>query len=61
VLTDIDISFVQDCIHDGEHIRTQIHVRFIEELEKQDVPWILVLGTGEEWLAQVKAKANLWS
>ncbi len=61
VLTDIDIPFVQDGIRDGEHIRAQMHARFIEELEKQDVPWILVSGTIEERIAQVEAKANLWS
>lgn len=51
VLTGIDIPFIQDGIRDGEHIRPAMHRRFIEELNQQNVPWLLVSGTHEERLA----------
>ena len=44
ILTDVDIPFVQDGIRDGEHIRAAMHAQFVEELNAQSVPWLLVSG-----------------
>jgi NadR type nicotinamide-nucleotide adenylyltransferase len=49
LLTDVNIPFVQDGVRDGEHIRHEMHKKFIEELEKQPgAPWQLVSGSREE-------------
>ncbi len=44
ILTDIDVPYEQDGTRENEHLRPGMHQRFIEELEKQDVPYILLSG-----------------
>ncbi|MFZ1301321.1 MAG: AAA family ATPase [Candidatus Microsaccharimonas sp.] len=46
-----EIPFVQDGTRDGEHIRHGMHKRFLELLDKQDVPYCVVTGSVEERLA----------
>ena len=41
------VSFEQDGLRDGEHLRTGMNQRFRDELNKQSVPWIEVHGTPE--------------
>lgn len=48
LLTGAEIPFVQDGWRDGEMIRGAMHLQFIEELKKQNVPWQLVNGTREQ-------------
>lgn len=52
ILTDVNIPFEQDGIRDGEHIRQAMHERFIEALEAQDVPYILVSGNRKQRLTK---------
>lgn len=52
ILTDVDIPFVDDGLRDGEHIRHAMHQRFIEELDRAKVPYILVSGSVQERLDQ---------
>jgi HTH-type transcriptional repressor of NAD biosynthesis genes len=47
LLTSPDIPFVQDGWRDGENIRAAMHLKFIEELNQQRVPWHLVRGGRE--------------
>ena len=51
LLTDVNIPFVQDGIRDGEHIRTAMHSRFIEELTRLDKPYLIASGAHEFRLA----------
>lgn len=55
VLTGDEIPFVQDGIRDGERIRHNMHQRFLQELQNQDVPYVVVSGSVEERTAQVVA------
>jgi NadR type nicotinamide-nucleotide adenylyltransferase len=48
LLTDVDIPFVQDGTRDGEHIRSSMHSRFMEELGKKGDPYLLLSGPHEE-------------
>ncbi len=52
LLTGDEIPFVQDGTRDGEHIRHQMHEWFVEALEKQNVPWLLLRGSPEVRLQQ---------
>ena len=52
LLTDIDIPWVQDGTRDGEHLREWMHGLFVEELNQQYQPYILISGTPAERLAQ---------
>lgn len=45
LLTAPDIPFIQDGFRDGEHIRSQMHCRFIQELERWGKPYLLIEGT----------------
>lgn len=45
ILTGDEIPFVPDGLRDGEHIRHTMHKRFVEELERQKVPFIIVRGS----------------
>lgn len=45
IVTDIDIPFVQDGTRDGEKIRTWMHKRFLEKLEKKGRRYIVVSGS----------------
>ncbi len=47
ILTGDEIPFVQDGLRDGEHIRHDMHLRFIERLEATNRPYILVQGSRE--------------
>jgi HTH-type transcriptional regulator, transcriptional repressor of NAD biosynthesis genes len=48
ILTGDEIPFVQDGTRDGEHIRHQMHQRFIEELDKYHLPYIIVTGSRQK-------------
>jgi NadR type nicotinamide-nucleotide adenylyltransferase len=50
LLTNVDIPFVQDGMRDGEHIRLAMHQRFIDALEAQERPYILLSGAHEDRL-----------
>lgn len=45
IVTGDEIPFEQDGMRDGEHIRHAMHTRFIEELNKRALPYILVRGS----------------
>jgi HTH-type transcriptional repressor of NAD biosynthesis genes len=47
LLTDIDVPFVQDGTRDGEHIRTAMHHRLVEELEGRRKRYLLLSGSHE--------------
>ncbi|EKD52680.1 MAG: ATPase/kinase involved in NAD metabolism-like protein [uncultured bacterium] len=51
ILTDIDIPFVQDGTRDGEHLRTWMHHRFMEELKRNNLQYIVVSGDREKRLS----------
>ncbi len=51
IVTGDEIPFVQDDIRDGEHIRHAMHRRFLERLEEDGKPYILVQGSPAERLA----------
>ncbi len=48
ILTGDEIPFEQDGTRDGEHIRHQMHQRFVEELEKHHLNYILVTGNRQK-------------
>jgi len=50
ILTGDEIPFVQDGTRDGEKIRHQMHQRFVEELEKHHLKYIIVKGGRKERL-----------
>lgn len=52
ILTDIDIPFVQDGTRDGEHLRSWMHGRFLEKLNKDKLKHIVVSGDKEKRLAE---------
>ncbi|MEK7570382.1 MAG: AAA family ATPase [Patescibacteria group bacterium] len=54
-LTDVDIPFVQDGLRDGEHIRHDMHKRFVTVLQQRNVPHTLLSGPHEQRLAQAIA------
>lgn len=54
ILTGVEISFVQDGWRDGEDIRLAMHRRFVERLEEEGRPYVLVEGCPEVRLAAVK-------
>jgi len=45
ILTGDEIPFVQDGVRDGEHVRHQMHRRFVEALRETGRPHIKVIGT----------------
>ena len=55
ILTGDEIPFVQDGLRDGEHIRHDMHKRFIERLQETKQPYIIVSGSREERLSQAIA------
>jgi nicotinamide riboside kinase len=62
LLTGDEIPFVQDGLRDGEHIRHEMHTWFVQTLEEQSVPWLLVQGSVEERLfAARSAVRNLFA
>jgi NadR type nicotinamide-nucleotide adenylyltransferase len=55
ILTGDEIPFTQDGTRDGEHIRHDMHKRFIEKLTETNRPHILVTGNPKERLATAVA------
>ncbi len=55
ILTGDEIPFVQDGLRDGEHIRHDMHKRFIERLTEEKKNFIIVTGSQEE---RLKAAIN---
>ncbi len=58
ILTDVNIPFEQDGIRDGEHIRHAMHQRFVEALEAQDIPYVIVTGTRKQRLIKATTKID---
>ncbi len=52
LLTGDEISFVQDGLRDGEHIRHEMHQWFEAALRTQRAPWQLVRGSPADRLVQ---------
>jgi len=52
ILTGDEIPFVQDGTRDGEHVRHQMHQRFIEELNKNQLKYLVVKGSSKTRLQQ---------
>jgi HTH-type transcriptional regulator, transcriptional repressor of NAD biosynthesis genes len=52
ILTDVDIPFIQDGTRDGEHIRSLMHRRFIDELKNRNLPFIVVSGNRRDRLKE---------
>jgi NadR type nicotinamide-nucleotide adenylyltransferase len=52
IVTGDEIPFEQDGTRDGEHIRHDMHKRFIEKLTQFGKPFIVVKGTREERMMQ---------
>lgn len=52
IVTAPDIPFEQDGIRDGEYIRKDMHKWFIEDLEKNKLPFIVVGGSRRRRLAK---------
>ena len=50
LLTDCDIPFTQDGLRDGEHLRQWMTNRFRDELDRRELPWILINGSREQRL-----------
>jgi NadR type nicotinamide-nucleotide adenylyltransferase len=55
LLTGDEIPFVQDGLRDGEHIRNEMHRWFLEALQSQAVPWLLITGSPAERVEQALA------
>lgn len=55
ILTDVDIPFVQDGTRDGEHIRSNMHDRFVNELKLKNKNFIVVSGSREKRLDEAIA------
>ncbi len=55
IVTGDEIPFVQDGLRDGEHIRHDMHKRFIARLQETKQPYIIVSGSPAERLAQAVA------
>jgi NadR type nicotinamide-nucleotide adenylyltransferase len=54
------VAFDQDGLRDGEQLRSEMHERFIGELESSGVRWVVVAGSREERLrAAVSASEPL--
>jgi NadR type nicotinamide-nucleotide adenylyltransferase len=52
ILTGDEIPFEQDGLRDGEHIRHDMHRRFVERLEEDGKRYICVTGSREQRLAE---------
>jgi len=52
LVTDVDIPFVQDGYRDGEHLRTAMHRRFVDELSRLDRPFAVIGGSRDERLSK---------
>ena len=58
ILTDIDIPFVQDGTRDGEHLRSWMHGRFLEKLNRDKLNYLVVSGNRQERLSKSVKKIN---
>lgn len=58
ILTGDEIPFEQDGMRDGEHIRHDMHKRFVAELDKQSVPHIIVRGSVKKRIAESVRQIN---
>lgn len=58
ILTGDEIPFEQDGTRDGQHIRQDMHKRFIERLEEEDKKYIIVTGTKEVRLQDAVTAIN---
>lgn len=45
ILTDVKTPFKNDGTRDGEHIREWMHKRFVQELKKKKIPYVIVEGS----------------
>ena len=55
ILTGDEIPFEQDGTRDGEHLRHDMHKRFIERLKEENKNYIIVAGTQEQRLKDAMA------
>lgn len=58
ILTNIDIPFVQDGTRDGEHLRSWMHNRFLEKLNRNKLNYLVVSGNRQERLVLCVKKIN---
>ncbi len=58
IVTGDEIPFVQDGTRDGEHIRHQMHERFVKKLQDEHKKFIVVTGSREERLKQAIAAVD---
>lgn len=58
LVTDVDIPFVQDGTRDGEHIREWMHQRFVAELQKRKLPFVILSGSHEKRLGEAIKSIN---
>jgi len=58
IVTGDEIPFEQDGMRDGEHIRHDMHKRFVDELGKQKVPYVVVRGSVKERTAKAVEKID---
>lgn len=58
LLTAPDFPFVQDGTRESEHLREVAHEWFLEALEGQEAPWLLLEGSSEDRLAQATAAVD---
>lgn len=60
IVTGDEIPFVQDGTRDGEHIRHDMHKRFVEKLTQFKKPFVVVTGDPEQRLkAAIEAIGNI--
>lgn len=58
LLCEPDFPFVQDGVRDGEMIRGWMQRRFVEQLERMDVPWERLEGSVEDRMKQAIARVD---
>lgn len=58
ILTDVNTPFEDDGTRDGEHLRDWMHQRFIEELDKKSIPYVIVSGTRKERVGQASIEIS---
>ena len=61
LLTGDEIPFVQDGTRDGEHVRHDMHKRFVEKLRETKRPFVLIQGTHEERMKAAVGAINALS
>jgi nicotinamide riboside kinase len=58
LLCEPDFGFVQDGFRDGELIRDWMHGRFVDQLQRGNVPWIRLGGSIEDRLKLAIARVD---